>query len=574
MGNGFWGGVFQGGMAVLDQNNKDRQVAMMEKRDARDQQAFDDAQSVKEAMKDIGTQEAAAVDLNKQAPAAIDDSVAEATKNISADESMSPEDKASQIAASAAGIKSAWGARGGVVPDDVNAYRFGLQRVNALKASGALKEAREMHKDVTDAAVGSFIGALGSGDSNKAFQMYQTFPNGHYVQSLTVSPDGKTVLSIDSTGHRIEQPTSKLIATALGYTSPEKAATILASMEGREDAQETRRSNADLAAAIRLMTARGSGSGGGSGGTGTGGGHSGAGGFPMGEQQAKMVAQYGWKDPASMREDVQKYVLGGEKGDGVIGDPNAPKTAALIRSTQSYTDMLSRSQLSTNTSSQQIMDMAYGMAQRESGKKFSGEAEVDAAGKLTPAAVTMATAFKPYGEIGSDGKWYAKVHDAKGNVMQLTLTPVDPTSLGMKPAQVTAAEAERIKPMLLKAADSPEDMKLLVGKFGESRVQAMLAVIKPQTPAAAMPSPAAVAAKPAAAITIPAGMPFSQRQDVSIKVAQALKGDAELADLDNKRAQALRAGKSVDANQYIQQYNALKAQKTAALQAKYIADSQ
>ena len=300
------GGAFQGGMKVWDQFQQEDKLRIDREKADREKTQFDEAQTLKETLRNIAGQEAGAnadrqavEGYSKATPAGTlipnesgpvtatgdvaKDSIAIGTTNINADQSLSDADKTSQIASMTSGVQAAWKPKYGLVPDSVNAYRFGTERANALQSAGHFKEAREERGYQQDQAVGAAISAGLNGDhrtlnslntiwdrAGKSPEVRGFDTKGNF---LVANPDGST---------RAIPKYDALMGIAAQASSPEKTMQLLTSRANREEMDEIRRllglRAADTAEAKVLGGTAGragsgaAGAGSGSGATGAGGG--------------------------------------------------------------------------------------------------------------------------------------------------------------------------------------------------------------------------------------------------------------------------------------------------------------
>lgn len=139
---------------------------------------------------------------------------------------------------------------GGMKPDDLNQYRFSMERAKAYEAAGDWKTAKELKASAESDASGSFISAIIGRDRNKALALYNLYPNGHNLQDLTFAPNGDVIIT-DGNGEKTI-PQYDAIASSMAMMKPEQATAmvmnkykndenmqrVLAAIQGRKTAAE------------------------------------------------------------------------------------------------------------------------------------------------------------------------------------------------------------------------------------------------------------------------------------------------------------------------------------------------
>jgi hypothetical protein len=121
------------------------------------------------------------------------------------------------------------------------------------------------------------------------------------------------------------------------------------------------------------------------------------------------------------------------------------------------------------------------------------------------------------------------------------------------------------------AAGNQDSYAKAVEMLGKPKVDAYLASYK-RSIAPANPATAPAAAAPAAPKAnlntgfgvrreMQPGNTFAERQASALENSKKAAADPELLELDRKRAASLRAGKPVEANESIKQYNQLKRER-------------
>lgn len=280
LGNIF-GGIVTGGLAVNQALNENEKVRIEQEKAARDQADYDEKQAMKDGLKKIGQDEADAEtnaaanahdnqsyvdsgaaadalteqaknynkDLTANEVAGIKDAYSQADSNFQAKEGALA--TARNSAFKAAPTADVYGpadpslgkgqkqqismAYGGIKPEAVNKYRFALQRANVFQNAGNFEAAQKIKKDASTEASSAFVGAILNQDRDAAFGLYQTFPNGHFLQSLDFDKDGNIVTEDDS-GHQKVTPKFDVILGALAKSGdPDKAVALMA---GRMTAEE------------------------------------------------------------------------------------------------------------------------------------------------------------------------------------------------------------------------------------------------------------------------------------------------------------------------------------------------
>lgn len=126
----------------------------------------------------------------------------------------------------------------GATIDPVNRYKFSMRRAQAFASQGDYKSANEIHKQATVDAASEFANAVLTGDRHTAFEIYQSYPNGHHLNSLQIDKDNN-VITTDTDGnvHKMSQLNALIGAVALSG-DPEKAATLITSRMNAADKAE------------------------------------------------------------------------------------------------------------------------------------------------------------------------------------------------------------------------------------------------------------------------------------------------------------------------------------------------
>lgn len=286
MGN-FMGGVFQGGLKTWEMFQQDDKLKMEREKADRESYDFNKRKGVDDKLVDIAGREAAAqTDSNfandgtasdALAEQAINYNVGDVANNDPADPSQTPtapikeEDKAAirkaydpknytnkaQLAIDGAEAKIRNTAvdnanesnpdgfstddmdnavtpeartaitkqYGGMRPDELNQYRFSMERAKAYEAAGDWKTAKELKASAESDASGSFISAVIGRDRNKALALYNLYPNGHDLQDLRFAPNGDVIIT-DGNGEKVI-PQYDAIASSMALMKPEQAATMV-----------------------------------------------------------------------------------------------------------------------------------------------------------------------------------------------------------------------------------------------------------------------------------------------------------------------------------------------------------
>lgn len=283
MGN-FLGGVFQGGMHVWNQQQQDEKLRIEREKADRESYEFDKRKVVDAKMQDISNREAAEteragrVEGFANSGAATDALVEQAINANMADvannepgqtqavpitdeqktqiraaynpkgfggdlSKLATEGELAQVRNKAVDAASAGDGfdadtirdavtpenqakivkrNGGIKPDEVNQYRYTMERARAYEAAGDWKTAKELKKSADADAAGSFMQAVHSEDRVKAMQLYNLFPNGHNVADIQFNGD-KIQITDESGGIRVIDKRTA-IKSAMAMVDPSKAA--------------------------------------------------------------------------------------------------------------------------------------------------------------------------------------------------------------------------------------------------------------------------------------------------------------------------------------------------------------
>lgn len=250
----FAGGLVQGGIAVNKMFNDNSDQKIKEQAAEENQYKFDKQKAFDKSMEDISKREADATstqpDTSITTPVESQPVQSEATESEPVDANNAPADhpdftpaKEPQAQPAPAPAKPALSPLSksgfGAAPDPVNKYRFALERAAAYDKLGDFKSANEIKKNATLDATGEFANAILSGDRQTAFDMYQTYPNGHYLKNLSFGKDEKgndTVITEDVNGNKVVSNKMDILIGAIAHSGDtEKALTMLTNRMNAED---------------------------------------------------------------------------------------------------------------------------------------------------------------------------------------------------------------------------------------------------------------------------------------------------------------------------------------------------